>query len=157
MPLGGSILGGVGSTQGIGERSPYFSAYGDLSAGPIGVEGYWSSADKVESPGWIAKALLKAGLGPVEAGIGRSFRHTDAWDKGGTWGHAGVKAGPFLLAVEKALGTPNDETKVEGRLRLRQKNGLTVEPRAFYERYRDSAGARHGGWGLETLLGYSWK
>jgi hypothetical protein len=152
-----ALLGGIGSTSGVGEVSPHLSLFGDLSAGPVGVEGYWSNVDKVESPGWLASALLKAQFGPVEAGIRKSYRHTDAWNKSPLWGHAGVKAGPFLLAIEKALRSQNDETKVEGRLRMRHKSGVTIEPRGFYERYKDSAGNPHSGWGVESMLGYSWK
>jgi hypothetical protein len=157
LAVSGSLLAGLGSTSVVGELSPHLDLSGDLRAGPVGVEGYWSDADKIESPGWLGKALLKMYLGPAEVGVGAAHRHTKAWDKDSLWGHAGVKAGPFTLAVEKALRSQNDETKVEGRLRMRHKSGITVEPRAFYERYKDSAGNPRGGWGASSMVGYSWK
>jgi hypothetical protein len=152
-----SILAGAGSTHGLGEVSPSIDVAFDLDRGPVGVEGYWSNVDKVESPGWLGKAVLKANLGPAHLGIGRSHRHTEVWDKDATWARAGLSIGDLTLLVERALQSQNDETRYEGRLRLKHPSGITIEPRAFYETYKHTNSDKPGkGWGVSAMAGYSW-
>jgi len=127
--LSAALLGGIGSSQRMGEVSPFAVAVAQVSHRAFVVEAMWDDADKVENgSGWSLRGAGDARIAFLTIGGAYTYRHTDGWSKDAWWLRSGLVLGPVWLITSVALGTPNEERKLEARLRLRHR-WIAVEPR----------------------------
>ena len=151
--LSAALLGGVGSSQRMGEVSPF--AVASLQAGYRAVSGevYWDNAAKVENgTGWLVRGAADWRSGFLTLGAGWSHRHTSAWSKDVWWARAGVQSGPLWLLASIAPTSPNMEAKVEARLRLRHRH-VIVEPRAWVGWHSTAEELGGYAYGVSCLVG----
>ena len=151
--LASALLAGVGSSKRMGEQSPF--AVASLQAGYRAVCGevYWDSADKIENhSGWSLRGAGDARLSFLTVGGAYSYRHTDTWSKDAWWLRAGAHAGPVWIIASIALGSPNEERKIEARLRLRHK-WIAVEPRLWLGHHSTSDQLGGPSYGADMLIG----
>ena len=150
--MAAAFLAGMTATSGLGEQSVSPDLLVQLMANRLVAEGYFSPADKLESPGWLASGSADVKLGPARLGVGYSKRHTKAWDKDATWARAGIANKLAQLMLMYDLTSPNKVSKAE--LRLQGNLGhLLLEPHGFVESYRDGAGQRRTGYGVGLRAG----
>ena len=151
--LAAAILAGMGSSQRMGEISPYAVAVAQVSHKAFVVEAMWDDADKIENhSGWSLRGAGDARVGFLTIGAGYTYRHTDLWSKQRWWARAGAQSGPLWLIASIASDSQNMEAKLEARLRLRHRWAV-VEPRAWVGRHSTSEQLGAYSWGLDILIG----
>ena len=148
-----AILAGMGSSQRMGEVSPFAVATAQAGYRAISGEILWDSADKVENhSGWSLRGAGDWHCGVLTIGAGYSYRRTSAWSKDAWWARAGVQSGPLWLIASIAPDSRNMEAKLEARLRLRHRWAI-VEPRAWVGTHSTAEEIGGYAWGIETLIG----
>jgi hypothetical protein len=111
------LLGGVGTTSGMGEAGPAPEAALAWQSRHLAVEGLWYGAAKLESgAGWGARGAAEARWRGLGAGLAYSYRDGGEWAKAYPWARVSAGAGPLRLIAEAALGGHNRERKVEARV-----------------------------------------
>jgi len=151
--LAAAILAGIGSSQRMGEVSPFAVAVAQVSHQAFVFEAGWDSADKVENgSGWALRGSGDAVVNFLTIGGAYTYRHTDLWSKDAWWLRTGVTLGPVWVIASIALGSPNEERKLEARLRLRHK-WLAVEPRIWIGRHSTSEALGGPSYGADILMG----
>ena len=151
--LSAALLAGVGSTQRMGEVSPFAVAVAQVSHRAFVVEAMWDDADKIENhSGWSLRGAGDARVGFLTIGAGYSYRRTSAWSKDAWWARAGIQQGPLWLLASIAPDSRGMEAKLEARLRLRHRWAI-VEPRAWVGTHRTAEELGGYAWGIETLIG----
>ena len=151
--LSAALLGGLGSSQRMGEVSPFAVVTAQAGYRAISGEILWDSADKLENgSGWSLRGAGDARVGFLTIGAGYTYRHTDLWSKQRWWARAGAQSGPLWLIASIAPDSRNMEAKLETRLRLRHRWAV-VEPRAWVGRHSTSEQLGAYSWGLDILMG----
>jgi hypothetical protein len=148
--LSATLLAGLDYTRGVGEQQkPSLALAAGARSSWSGVEALYVRAAKEETgQGYLATAAVEL-LGPWKllAGVRYSFRDGGPWQKQTLWGRAGIRSGDYTLLAEHAFSSPNQENKLEGRMRLFSRP-LAAEFRMFVLFHSTGRGA---GWSL--LLG----
>ena len=155
LHLSAALLAGIGSSQRMGEVSPF--AVATVQAGYRAVSGevYWDNAAKVENhSGWLLRGAADWQTGPLTLGAAVSHRKTSGWSKTVGWARAGVRSGPLWLLASIAPDSPNMEARVEARLRLRHRWAV-VEPRAWVGWHTTAEELGGYAWGVSTLIGWA--
>jgi hypothetical protein len=151
--LAAAILAGMGSSQRMGEVSPFAVAVAQVSHKAFIAEAGWDGADKVENgSGWSLRGAGDARVGFLTIGAGYTYRHTDTWSKDAWWLRTGAVIGPLWVIASVALGSPNEERKLEARLTLRHK-WIVVEPRLWIGRHSTSEALGGPSYGADILMG----
>lgn len=151
--LSAALLGGIGSSKRMGEVSPF--AVASLQAGYRAISGEvcWDSADKIENhSGWSLRGAGDARLSFLTVGGAYSYRHTNGWSKDAWWLRTGIVAGPLWVIASAAINSPNQERKIEARLRLRHK-WIVVEPRLWLGHHSTSDQLGGPNYGADILMG----
>jgi len=152
--LSAALLGGLGSSQRMGEVSPFAVATAQAGYRAISGEILWDSADKIENgSGWSLRGAGDARIEFLTVGGAYTYRHTDGWSKDAWWLRSGIVLGPVWLIASVALGTPNEERKLEARLRLRH-GWLAVEPRLWIGHHSTSDQLGGPSYGADILIGW---
>ena len=151
--LAAAILAGMGSSQRMGEVSPFAVAAAEVSHKAFVVEAGWDSADKVENrSGWSLRGAGDWHCGFLTLGAGYSYRRTSEWSKDAWWARAGVQSGPLWLIASIAPDSRNMEAKLEARLRLRHRWAI-VEPRAWVGTHSTAEELGGYSYGVDILMG----
>jgi len=151
--LSAALLGGLGSSQRMGEVSPFAVVTAQAGYRAISGEILWDSADKIENhSGWSLRGAGDARIEFLTVGGAYTYRHTNGWSKGVPWLRAGALIGPVWLLASIALGSPNEEKKLEARLRLRHKWAV-VEPRLWLGHHSTSDDLGGPSYGADILMG----
>ena len=151
--LSAALLGGIGSSQRMGEVSPFAVAVAQVNHKAFIAEVGWDSADKVENrSGWSLRGAGDARIAFLTIGGAYTYRHTDGWSKDAWWLRSGLVLGPVWLIASVALGTPNEERKLEARLRLRHR-WIAVEPRLWIGHHSTSDDLGGPSYGADILVG----
>jgi hypothetical protein len=151
--LSAALLAGIGSSQRMGEVSPFTVVTAQAGYRAISGEILWDSADKVENrSGWSLRGAGDARLSFLTVGGAYTYRHTDGWSKDAWWLRTGAVIGPVWLIASVALGSPNEEKKLEARLRLRHK-WIAVEPRLWIGKHSTSDQLGGPSYGADILMG----
>ena len=133
----------------MGERTPAFMGATEVRAGALQVEASWDGADKIETgDGWPSRVGADVWVGRVSGGAYWVHRETSEWRKDRLFVRGSMRAGPVRVVGEWAPGSPNEEMKLEGRVRIRL-GWWVVEPRGWVGRHSTSKRA----WGLACLVG----
>lgn len=152
--LSAAILAGIGSSQRMGEQSPFAVVSADAWLGDaVRLEAGWEGAAKVETgDGWALRGAADWRSGFLTLGGAYSYRHTSRWTKDAWWARAGVQSGPLWLLASIAPDSRNMEAKLEARIRLHHRWAV-VEPRAWVGWH--TVAEELGGYscGVEILLG----
>src|SRR5512137_686918 len=112
--LSASLLTGIGTSQRTGEVSPFSIVKADARYRDMSLEAGWDSADKVENgSGWAIRGAVDAHVEFLTVGTAYSYRHTHTWSKDVWWARAGATFGPLWLLASLALGSPNEERRLE--------------------------------------------
>lgn len=152
--LSAALLGGIGSSQRMGEVSPF--AVASLQAGyrAVGGEVYWDNAAKVENnSGWLTSVAGDWHTGPLTLGAAWSHRQTREWSKDRLFVRAGIQSGPLWLLLHIAPDSPNMEARIEARIRLAHR-WARVEPRAFVGWHTTAEELGGYAFGVSTLVGW---
>jgi hypothetical protein len=155
--LAAAILAGMGSTHNVGEQSPAFQMSADARWGIVQVEGWLTTAPKIEShDGWATKVGADFWSGPISVGASWAHRETSLWSKDRLFVRASAQHGPLRLIAEVAPTSSNMEAKAEARLRLSAPVWglrLIAEPRAFVEWHTTAEELGGYAYGLTILIG----
>jgi hypothetical protein len=155
-----AILVGFGSTQNVGEQSPAFVLAADARRGPVQVEGWLTTAAKIESKdGWASRLGADVWSGPFSIGAHWAHRETSLWHKDRLFVRASAAHGPLRLLCEVAPDSPNREVNGEVRIRFAFPafgTKLVLEPRYFVESHSQVDKTGEFGWGASLLGGIGW-
>lgn len=151
--LAAAILIGIGGSHNVGEQSPAFVASADVRRSIVQVEGWLTTAPKVETgDGWATRLGADFWSGPISVGAHWSHRETSVWSKDRLFVRASAQHGPLRLIAEVAPDSSNMEAKAEARLRLKHRWAV-MEPRAWVMRHSTSEQLGGYAWGLTMLFG----
>jgi hypothetical protein len=149
-----AILAGLGSSHRMGEQSPAFAVSADAWLGEsVRFEAGWDAAHKVETgDGWSVRGAADWRSGFLTLGAGYTRRQTSAWSKETGWARVGVQSGPLWLLAIVAPTSPNMESRLEARVRLR--HGWTiVESRGWVGWHTTAEQIGGYAYGLSLLVG----
>ena len=148
--LSAALLAGIDYTRGVGEKDkPALAVAAEARSKWLVAEVLYVDSPKLESgQGYLATAAVEL-VSPWKllAGARYSYREGGPWHKQTLWGRAGIRVGSYTLLAEHAFNSPNQEIKLEGRMRLFSRP-LAAEFRMFVLFHSTGRGA---GWSL--LLG----
>lgn len=152
-----AVLVGLGSTHNVGEpRGPYLHLAADARRGPVEVEGWYTTAPKVEpGDGWASRVGLDIWSGPLSIGAHWAHRETSRWHKDRLFVRASAQHGPLRLLAEVAPDSPNMEAKAEARVRLQHKR-IILEPRYWVGWHTTAEELGGYAWGAALYAGVGW-
>lgn len=143
--LSGALLAGLGTTAGMGERSPSFSVAADARTRWVGVEALAVAAPKLESgQGWLGTAAAEVHVHKATTGARYSYRDGGSWVKRTWWARVGYGGVRHRVLLERAMTGYNEETKLEYRHRAAL-SWAVLDVRAFVSRHLQ-------GWGFGSSI-----
>jgi hypothetical protein len=142
-----ALLIGIGGTNNLGEKSPYYLFGGRIENNDIRIEGTFDTSDKIEAPGFRIATSATWKYNWLHFGAAYSYRSTKAWNKYAPFLVIGAGNDRVELLFSRAINTPNNELKAELRIRLHP-----IELQTFYEYYNMTSDLSDHRFGIGSQL-----
>ena len=142
-----ALLIGIGGTNSLGEKSPYYLGGLRIETQDFRIEGVYDSSDKIESPGYRISGSAIWKFHRARFGTSYSYRHTEAWNKDAVFLVIGAGSDKVELLFLPAINSSNNELKLELRIRL-----WKLELHSLYEYYNMTNGRTDKRFGICSQL-----